>query len=167
MAAIRVTTGSSTVEHDVARATPRHLGGRTARFHGVSWRPAERKEERVIFGFAVTVAVAAALVALWSFLQSARNRLPDNPLLIALAVLELLLVAQLVIGIVLLAGGDRPGSLATYLAYLIGSLVVLPVGAAWALAERSRSSTAVLGIACLAIPVMVLRLNEVWSGATA
>jgi hypothetical protein len=25
----------------------------------------------------------------------------------------------------------------------------------------------VLGIACVAIPVMVLRLNEVWSGATA
>jgi hypothetical protein len=99
----------------------------------------------VIFGFAVTVAVAATLVALWSFVQSARNRLPDNPLLIGIAVVEVLLVVQLV----------------------IGSLVVLPVGAAWALAERSRSSTAVLGIACIAIPVMVLRLNEVWSGATA
>jgi len=121
----------------------------------------------VIFGFAVTVAVAATLVALWSFVQSARNRLPDNPLLIGIAVVEALLVVQLVIGIVLLAGGDQPGSLATYLAYLIGCLVVLPVGAAWALAERSRSSTAVLGIACLAVPVMVLRLNEVWSGATA
>jgi O-antigen ligase len=121
----------------------------------------------VIFGFAVAVAVCAALVALWSFVQSARDRLPDTPLLIAIAVLEALLVAQLVIGIVLLAGGERPGSLATYLAYLIGCLVVLPIGAAWALAERSRASTVVLGIACLAIPVMVLRLNEVWSGATA
>ncbi len=121
----------------------------------------------MIFGFAVAVAVCAALVALWSFVQSARDRLPDTPLLIALAVLEALLVVQLVIGIVLLAGGERPGSLATFLAYLIGCLVVLPVGAAWALAERSRASTVVLGIACLAIPVMVLRLNEVWSGASA
>jgi hypothetical protein len=121
----------------------------------------------VIFGFAVAVAACAALVALWSFVQSARDRLPDTPLLIAIAVLEALLVAQLVIGIVLLAGGERPGSLATYLAYLIGCLVVLPIGAAWALAERSRASTVVLGIACLAIPVMVLRLNEVWSGASA
>ncbi len=121
----------------------------------------------MIFGFAVTVAVAATLVALWSFVQSARNREPDNALLVALAVIEVLLVVQLVIGIVLLAGGERPGSLATFLAYLIGCLVVLPAGAAWALAERSRSSTVVLGIACLAIPVMVLRLNEVWSGATA
>nr|WP_202507978.1 hypothetical protein [Amycolatopsis rubida] len=104
---------------------------------------------------------------MWSFVQAARKKLPDTPLLVALAVIEVLLLAQLVIGIVLLAGGHHPGSLATYLAYLIGCLVVLPVGAAWALAEQSRSSTVVLGIACLAVPVMVLRLNEVWSGASA
>jgi hypothetical protein len=129
--------------------------------------PAWQKEERVILGFAVAVAVCALLVALWSFVQAARKRLPDTPLLVALGVVEVLLVAQLVVGIVLLASGEKPGSLATFLAYLIGCLVVLPVGAAWALAERSRSSTVVLGIACLAIPVMVLRLNEVWSGASA
>jgi hypothetical protein len=125
------------------------------------------EEERVIFGFAVVVAVVALLVALWSFVQSLRDRLPDTLLLVALGVVELLLVAQLVVGIVLLASGEKPGSVATFLAYLIGCLVVLPVGAMWALAERSRSSTVVLGIACLAIPVMVLRLNEVWSGASA
>ncbi|WP_158884578.1 hypothetical protein [Amycolatopsis anabasis] len=121
----------------------------------------------MISGFAVTVAVCSLIVAAWSFLLAARNREPRRALLAGLAVVELLLVAQLVIGVVLLAGGERPGSLATYLAYLIGSLLVLPVGAAWALAERSRSSTAVLGIACVAVPVMVLRLWEVWGGAHA
>jgi hypothetical protein len=121
----------------------------------------------VVPGFAVTIAACSLLVAVWSFVLSARNREPQNSLLIGLAVLEVLLIAQLVIGVVLLIGGERPGSIATYLAYLIGCLVVLPVGTLWALAERSRSSTAVLGIACLAIPVMVLRLNEVWSGASA
>ena len=118
----------------------------------------------MILAFAVAIAVCAGLVALWSFADAARNRMPERPLLIALVVIEVLLVAQLVIGIVLLVRGGHRGSLATYLAYLIGCLVVLPVGAGWALAERSRSSTVVLGIACLAIPVMVLRLNEVWSG---
>lgn len=121
----------------------------------------------MITGFAVTVAICALLVAAWSFVQSARNRLPDTPLLVALGVVELLLLAQAVIGIVLLIGGGRPGSMATYLAYLIGCLVVLPIGTFWALAERSRSSTAILGIACVAIPVMVLRLHEVWGGASA
>lgn len=121
----------------------------------------------MITGFAVTVAICASLVAVWSFVQSARKRLPDTPLLVALGVVELLLLAQAVIGVVLLIGGDRPGSMATYLAYLIGCLVVLPIGTFWALAERSRSSTAILGIACIAIPVMVLRLHEVWGGASA
>lgn len=121
----------------------------------------------MITGFAVTVAICASLVAVWSFVQSARKRLPDTPLLVALGVVELLLLAQAVIGIVLLIGGGRPGSMATYLAYLIGCLVVLPIGTFWALAERSRSSTAILGIACIAIPVMVLRLHEVWGGASA
>ncbi|QWF81228.1 hypothetical protein [Amycolatopsis sp. CA-230715] len=121
----------------------------------------------MITGFGVTVAACAAAVAVWSFVLAARGREPRRPLLYALGFVELLLVAQLVIGVVLLVGGDRPGSMATYLAYLIGSLVVLPVGTVWALAERSRSSTVVLGIACVAIPVMVLRLSEVWHGASA
>ncbi|MFD5089737.1 hypothetical protein ACFWMR_04000 [Amycolatopsis thailandensis] len=121
----------------------------------------------MITGFAVTVAICATLVAVWSFVQSVRKKLPDNALLAGLAVVELLLVAQLVIGVVLLIDGGRPGSMATYLAYLVGSLVVLPLGTFWALAERTRSSTAILGIACLAIPVMVLRLHEVWAGASA
>ena len=121
----------------------------------------------MISGFAVTIVTCSALVAVWSFVLSARDREPSKALLAGLAFVELLLVAQLVIGVVLLIGGERPGSIATYLAYLIGCLVVLPVGAMWALAERSRSSTAVLGITCVAVPVMVLRLNEVWSGASA
>jgi hypothetical membrane protein len=121
----------------------------------------------VLSGFGVVVAVCALLVAAWSFLLSARDRPPQRALLGGIALVEVLLIGQLVIGIVLLIGGHRPGSMATYLAYLIGSLAVLPLGTVWALAERSRSSTAVLGIACVAVPVMVLRLHEVWGGASA
>lgn len=121
----------------------------------------------MVTGFAIAIAACSLLVAVWSFGLAAVDREPPKSLLAGLAVVEVLLVAQLAIGVVFLIGGERPGSIATYLAYLIGCLIVLPVGAMWALAERSRSSTAVLGITCLAIPVMVLRLNEVWSGASA
>jgi hypothetical protein len=121
----------------------------------------------VITGFSVAVAVSALVVAAWSLVFAARGREPQRPLLAGLAVVETLLIAQLVIGVVLLISGQRPGSLATYLAYLVGSLVVIPAGTVWALAERSRSSTVVLGITCVAIPVMVLRLYQVWSGAHA
>lgn len=121
----------------------------------------------MITGFSVAVAVGSLVVAGWSFVLAARGREPRRPLLAGLAVVELLLVAQLVIGIVLLISGQRPGSLVTYLAYLIGSLLVVPAGTVWALAERSRSSTVVLGITCVAVPVMVLRLYQVWSGTHA
>ncbi|NIH77987.1 hypothetical protein [Amycolatopsis viridis] len=116
----------------------------------------------MITGFGVAVAAAAALVAVWAFVAAARGREPGRPLLAALAVVEALLVAQLVVGVVLLIAGDRPHSMVTYLAYLVGALVILPVGTAWALAERSRSSTVILGVACLAIPVMVERIHQIW-----
>jgi hypothetical protein len=121
----------------------------------------------VIPGFSAVVAFGSLLVAAWSFVLAARGREPRRALLAGLAVVEVLLVVQLGIGVALLVSGHHPGSLATYLAYLAGSLVVLPVGTVWALAERSRSSTVVLGIACLAIPVMVLRLYQVWNGTHA
>ncbi|TNC22847.1 hypothetical protein [Amycolatopsis alkalitolerans] len=121
----------------------------------------------MIPGFTVVVAVASLIVAAWSFLLAARNREPRRVLLSGLALVEVLLVAQLVIGVVLLIAGGRPGNLVTFLAYLISSLVIIPAGAGWALAERSRSSTVILGVACVAIPVMELRLHEIWGGASA
>ncbi|GHF55786.1 putative membrane protein YkvI [Amycolatopsis bartoniae] len=121
----------------------------------------------MISGFAVAVAVTSLFVAAWAFVAAARNREPGRALLAALGVVEVLLVVQLGIGVVLLAGGGHPGNLATYLAYLIGALVIIPGATVWALAERSRSSTVILGIACVAIPVMVLRLHEIWGGASA
>ena len=121
----------------------------------------------MISGFAVAVGLAALLVAVWAFVLAARNRDPGKPLLIGLGVVELLVIAQLVVGVVLLIGGGRPGNMVTFLAYLISSLVIIPVAVLWSLAERSRSSTAVLGIAGVAIAVMVLRLHEIWGGASA
>jgi hypothetical protein len=42
--------------------------------------------------------------------------------------------------------------------------VIVPVAALWALAERSRWGPGVLVIGCLAVPVMILRLGQVWHG---
>jgi hypothetical protein len=32
----------------------------------------------------------------------------------------------------------------------------------WALIDRTKWSTVILGVACLAIAVMVFRMNEIW-----
>jgi hypothetical protein len=51
-----------------------------------------------------------------------------------------------------------------FIAYLVVSLLVLPLGLFWALAEKSRWGTAVLLVAALAVPVVVVRLQQLWDG---
>jgi hypothetical protein len=121
----------------------------------------------VISGFAVAVAVCALAAAIWSFVLVAVNRPPTRSLLYGLAAVEALLLVQVVISVVLLISGQRPGSMVTFLVYLVAILLVLPLGTVWALAERTRSSTAVLGVACITVPVLILRMYQVWEGASA
>ncbi|WP_197321961.1 hypothetical protein [Saccharomonospora sp. NB11] len=121
----------------------------------------------MISGFAVAVALCALVVAGWSFVLVAVNRPPTRSLLFGLGAVEALLVVQVVISVALLISGERPGNLLTFLAYLVGVLLVLPLGTVWALAERTRSSTAVLGVACITVPVLVMRMYQVWEGANA
>ena len=95
----------------------------------------------------------------------ARAWRPTDWLVGGLAVLELTLVVQLVAGVVLLAG-DRSaeGGAVTFVGYLIGTLLVLPAGLAWALGEPGRAGTAVLLIALGVVAFLELRLDQVWSG---
>ncbi|MEV8373925.1 hypothetical protein AB0P21_14360 [Kribbella sp. NPDC056861] len=79
-----------------------------------------------------------------------------------LGVVEVALLAQLVVGIVQLAGTDRDVSGPFFVGYLIGSLLILPIGALWALAESSRWGAGALAIACIVIPVVELRLHDIW-----
>ena len=65
----------------------------------------------------------------------------------------------------MLAGGDRPDSTVTFVAYLVGVLFVVPAGTFWSVAEKSRPSTLVLTVACLAVAVMTGRLLQMWADA--
>ncbi|GLY53398.1 hypothetical protein [Lentzea sp. NBRC 102530] len=81
-----------------------------------------------------------------------------------LAVLEVGLFVQAVAGLAALPGLDREIQTWSFLGYLLGPLVILPVGVAWAGGERTRWSAGVLVVACLSVPVMILRLGQVWAG---
>ncbi|WP_066038549.1 hypothetical protein [Herbiconiux solani] len=108
----------------------------------------------------VAVAVAAGLLCI---VLGLAGRRPTDLTMGATALVELLLIAQLVIAIVSPAVGNQPsGSLLEFYIYLI-SAVLLPIaGGFWALIERSRWSTVVLGAVCLAVAVMVYRMNVIW-----
>lgn len=102
------------------------------------------------------------VVALWLGLRVVRDRPVHDPLLYALGVLELGLVVQLVLGLAQVFGEHGDLNVAAYVGYLVGALLILPVGFVWAAAEQSRSGTAVLLVAVIAVPVLELRLNDLW-----
>jgi hypothetical protein len=81
-----------------------------------------------------------------------------------LAVLEVGLLAQAVIGITALLGTDRDIERWSFVGYLLGPAVILPVAVVWAAAERTRWSAGVLVVACLSVPVMIVRLGQIWAG---
>lgn len=90
---------------------------------------------------------------------------PPGRLVVALAALaELAAVVQSVVAAVELARGHDVPSTATFIGYLLGNLVVLPVAVVWAWAERTRWSGAVVAVGGLAVAVMTARLNMMWQG---
>jgi hypothetical protein len=108
--------------------------------------------------------VALSLAAMvFAVVLAALDRRINWTLLGVVGVVEIALVGQLVVGIVKLVGTDRDVSGPFFVGYLIGSLVILPVGALWSLAESSRWGAGALAIACVVIPVLELRLHDLWT----
>ena len=94
-----------------------------------------------------------------------RDRLPGTVTLVALATLEAGLVVQLVIGLGRVFGEHGDLGVAAYIGYLVGALLILPIGFVWSAGERTRSGTAVLLVAVLALPVLFLPAPRPLGGA--
>ncbi|MFS0893450.1 hypothetical protein [Microbacterium sp. 179-I 3D3 NHS] len=109
----------------------------------------------------IAVAVAAGVFCAVAGLTGRR---PSDYTVGALALVELLLVVQVVVAVIAPFVGNAPtGDLLEYWVYLV-SAALLPVGAVlWALTERSRWSTVVLGVAALAIAIMLWRMQVIWT----
>lgn len=109
---------------------------------------------------AIAVSVIAGLIAL---VLGGIGRKPDDYSVLATAAVALVLIVQIVIGIVAPFVGNEPtGDIVEWWIYLVTALV-LPVGAiVWALVDRSRWSTVVMGVASLAVAVMLFRMNQIW-----
>lgn len=108
----------------------------------------------------VGVAVIAGVLCL---VLGFAGRVPGDVTMGAVALVELLLIVQLVMAIVAPIVGNSPsGSLAEFYIYLISALLLPLAGGFWALIERNRWSTVILGGVCLAIAVMVYRMGQIW-----
>ncbi|MGC7095373.1 hypothetical protein ACPZ19_11955 [Amycolatopsis lurida] len=120
--------------------------------------------------FADGVTYLALGAAAWAVLLVIAGRpvLAGHPssagLLAVVGLLELGLLAQAVAGGVALATTERVLDTFSFLAYLVGPVLIVPLATAWSMAERTRWGSGVLVVGCLAIPVMAVRLQQLWAG---
>ncbi|WP_235926373.1 hypothetical protein [Actinokineospora pegani] len=125
----------------------------------------------MVDGLTTTLNWFALGMALWSVVLVIllRPPLPGRPdgwaFLGVLALLELGLLVQAVVGLARLAGTDREVEGLTFAGYLVGVLLVLPIAVFWSLTERTRWGVAVLVVGCLTVAVLNVRLAQVWTGA--
>lgn len=90
---------------------------------------------------------------------------PNGYLILSLGLVEVSLVIQLAVSVgMVLAGAQAKISTLEYFGYLIVALMVPLAAAVWALAERTRWSTVIMGASALTISVMLVRMWQIWTG---
>lgn len=117
----------------------------------------------MILGYAIAVIVVGALGAMLCLVEALRKRAPNDFTMGATLLLTVLLLAQIIISIVApFAGNTATGDPLEFWMYLIVAFA-LPIGAGiWALVDRTRWATLVLGVAHVAVAVMVYRMLVIW-----
>lgn len=118
----------------------------------------------MILWLSIVQIVIACAAGLFCVTAGLLGRRPSDFTVGALALVEVLLIVQVIVAIVSPIAGNPPtGDLLELWVYLI-SAVLLPIGAVgWALMDRSRWSTVVLGVAAFAIAVMLWRMQVIWT----
>lgn len=110
--------------------------------------------------FALAVAAGLFCILLGLF-----NRPPSWWSVGAVALVEGLLLVQLAVTIaVVISGGQAKGDTVEFFGYIITALIIPPAAVGWAIVDRGRWSTVVLGVSAFTIAVMLARMWQIWSG---
>jgi len=117
----------------------------------------------VILWFTVAQVAVALACALWATGRGITRRTPDDFSVLSLALVELLLLAQVVVAIIAPAVGNHPtGDPLEYWMYLITALLIPIIAGVLAVVERSRWASIIVGIAAFGIAVMLWRMQVIW-----
>jgi len=114
--------------------------------------------------FASVVIVASLLMAGWSVILLLINRPPGRLLLIGAGALEVLLLVLAIGGIVQMAASDRDFARLEFVGYLAACVAIVPAAVWWIRDEKSRAAAGVLTVVFLVVPVLVVRVQQVWAG---
>lgn len=114
-------------------------------------------------GIATIVCLVLALgVVIVSGVRALRDRAVTVRELYVAGVLELGVLLYVVVRAIDLINGHHPQSMPLAVVYLVGILLVMPVAAALAIAERSKWGPVVLGVGALTVCVLFARIDQVW-----
>ncbi|MDQ1129147.1 hypothetical protein [Microbacterium sp. SORGH_AS_0888] len=118
----------------------------------------------MILWFTLAQVAIAAAGGLLCLVLGLAGRRPSDLSVGVLALVELLLIAQVVVAVVAPWAGNAPaGNPLEFWVYLVSAVLLPPAGVAWALIERSRWSTVIMGVAALAVAIMVWRMEVIWT----
>lgn len=109
--------------------------------------------------------IVGLLVALVMLTLGLARKKPSKLSIAIFGLVELGLLAQTVASLGLVFGGQQAKQdTVEFFAYLFVALIV-PIGAGfWALVERTRWSTMILGAAALTVVIMLFRMQQIWHG---
>ncbi len=119
-----------------------------------------------MFEWAYLAQVYLALaVALYCILLGIFNRPPSWWSVGAVSLVEGFLLVQLAVTIALVASGNQAkGDTVEFFGYILTALIVPPAAVGWAIVDRSRWSTVVLGVSGLTVAIMLVRMWQIWTG---
>jgi len=117
----------------------------------------------VIEWFTTAQVIVAVVAGALCLVLGLAGKTPNDLTLGVTAFVELLLIAQVVVSIVApFTGNTATGSVLEFWVYLVSAVLIPPAAVLWALVDRGKWSTAILGVACLAVAVMVYRMGQIW-----
>ena len=108
----------------------------------------------------------AVATGLFCLILGLLGKLPSLWSVGSLGVVLLGLIGQFIYTTVIVIGGAEAAvDTVEFYAYLLVAIMV-PIGAGfWALVERNRWSTVILGVASFTVAVMLVRMNQIWTGS--
>lgn len=115
----------------------------------------------------VTTTVIALIMCVAGIVGIVRSRLPGWYTLAGLAVLELAVIAAVTVTAIELANTTRELETVTIIGYLIGLPLLIPAAIAWVWSDGSRQSLIAIVVACLGVPVMLARVQQILEGTGA
>ena len=114
--------------------------------------------------FATIIIVASLAMAAWALIHLVLNRPMSRALHSSQLVIAALFIVLALGGIVQMIGSDRDFARAEFVGYLIVSPVI-PIGSWWwTRGDRTRIGSAIIVVVGLVMPVLVARIQQVWTG---